>query len=1102
MLRYRLLACALLAISAHVAAAPNAYLRFPAIRGDVVVFTAEGDLWKTGAAGGAAQRLTTHAAAETNAAISHDGKWIAFSASYEGEQEAYVMPVEGGLPKRITFESGGVTVLGWTRQGEVLVSMQGAQGPDRRRVVAALKPETMERRIFPVTDANDAVLDDSGSTLYFTRFGLALTGDNVRHYRGGAHAQLWRFKLDGKSEAAPLFKGEDANFRRPMWWNERLYFISDRDGADKLWSSKADGSDPRAHTSNKEWDVRNAALADGKVAYQMGADIHIVDLASGADRTLAVSLVSDFDQQRKRQLRSPLENLTRVTLAGRTERVVLTARGGISISGTGVQRRVGIAVPEGARARDAVLSQDEKWVYAIVDTSGENEVWRYASDGSGKGEQLTSFGDNHRLALYPSPDGRWVAHTDKRGRTWLLDVASKTNVIIDDAGQSGFEGPDQVQWSPDSKNLAFLRASSTEVRDQIGLFSMATRKLVFVTSDRFNASSPAFSADGRWLYFLSARNFQLANSSPWGDRNMGPVFDKRTGVYALALQPGNRFPFKPDDELSVPAPDPAAVAAADAAKAVKPSKPVVETRPVKPSLPEIVYEGLAARIYEVPLASGNYQSLAVSDKHLYFLEADGNDGKHTLKTLAITRTAPQPEVFVSGVREFDLAADMKHLFYRSYAAGGPGDIMIVEAGAKQQADISRAKVKVDDWSITLDPRLEWKQMYNDAWRMHRDFLYDVNMRGVNWVAVRDKYAPLVGRVTDRAELNDILGMMVSEVGALHSQVAPGDIRKSTPDGIPAGLGAMLTRVADGYRVDRIYRSEPEIPSERGPLAQPDVDVREGDIITAVNGRETGKARDIADLLLSQGDKQVLLHVRRGAAAPRAMMVTPVTMARQAALRYSDWEQGRADAVAKATKGRVGYLHLRAMGARDMAAFAREFYANIQREGLIIDVRRNNGGNIDSWIIEKLLRKPWSFFSHGKVLPYSNMQATFRGQLVVLVDEFTYSDGETFAAAVKALKLGPLVGKRTAGAGVFLTDRNRLADNGMVRVAEFGQFAADGQWLIEGVGVVPDVEVDNLPHATFQGQDRQLEVGLEMIEQQLKASPYKPHQPAAIPALKY
>jgi tricorn protease len=355
-------------------------------------------------------------------------------------------------------------------------------------------------------------------------------------------------------------------------------------------------------------------------------------------------------------------------------------------------------------------------------------------------------------------------------------------------------------------------------------------------------------------------------------------------------------------------------------------------------------------------------------------------------------------------------------------------------------------------------------------------------------------------VADRAELNDILAMMVSEVGALHSQVAPGEIRKSAPDGVPAGLGAVLTRVADGYRVDRIYRSEPEMPSERGPLAQPDVDVREGDVITAINGRETARARDIADLLLSQGDKQVLLHVKRGAGAPRAMMVTPVTMAKHLALRYSDWEQERAQMVARAGRGRIGYLHLRAMGGRDMATFAREFYANIQREGLIIDVRRNSGGNIDSWIIEKLLRKPWSFFSAGKVLPYSNMQATFRGQLVVLADEYTYSDGETFTAAVKALGLGPVVGKRTAGAGVFLSDSNRLADNGMARVAEFGQFAADGQWLIEGVGVAPDVEVDNLPHATFQGQDRQLEVALELLDKQLKATPYKAQRPAAIPAL--
>ena len=267
----------------------------------MLVFTAEGDLWKTAATGGVAQRLTTHAAAETHSAISHDGKWVAFSGSYEGEQEAYVMPVDGGLPKRLTFESSAVKVLGWTAQGEVLVSTQNSLGPNAHRVVAAVNPANMQRRVFALADANDAVLDDASKTIFFTRYGLALTNDNVKRYRGGAHAQLWRFDIDGKGEAQPVFKDDKSNSKRPMWWQGRLYFISDRDGADKLWSSRPDGSDPRPHTANKDWDVRNATLGDGKVAYQMGADIHVIDLATNADQALAIKLVSDFDQQRKRR---------------------------------------------------------------------------------------------------------------------------------------------------------------------------------------------------------------------------------------------------------------------------------------------------------------------------------------------------------------------------------------------------------------------------------------------------------------------------------------------------------------------------------------------------------------------------------------------------------------------------------------------------------------------------------------------------------------------------------------------------------------------------------------------------------------------------------
>jgi tricorn protease len=668
-----------------------------------------------------------------------------------------------------------------------------------------------------------------------------------------------------------------------------------------------------------------------------------------------------------------------------------------------------------------------------------------------------------------------------------------------------------------------VRSASTQLRDQIGLYNLASKELAFVTSDRYTSADPAFSPDGRWLYFLSARNFKLSNGSPWGDRNMGPVFDKRVGMYALALQPGNRFPFKPDDELSKTAPPPAETAEEKAAEKAleKAVDKLADTRdgkkdgrqarepvkPAAPALPAIVFQGLAQRLFAVPLAAGNYRRLAVDDKRLYYIDADGADDKPALKTLAIARTEPKPETFAANVREFDLAPDRKHVYYRTLSATGAGEMVIVDAGAKQPADISKARVRVEDWSIVSNPVQEWRQMFNDAWRMHRDFLYDVKMRGVNWVAVRDKYAPLVERVTDRAELNDILAMMVAEVGALHSQVQPGDIRKAAPEGTPSGLGAVFSRVKDGYRVDRVYRTEEELPAERAPLAQPDVDVKEGDVITAVNGKSVLEARDIADLLLNQAGRQVLLNVQpkdggsRG--KPRAVIAVPVSSAREAALQYTDWEQGRARQVAEASGGRIGYLHLRAMGPDDIAAFARDFYANVDRDGLVIDVRRNRGGNIDSWIIEKLLRKAWAFWTNPGGQASPNMQNTFRGHLVVLVDELTYSDGETFAAGVKALGLGPLVGKRTAGAGVWLSDRNRLADNGMVRVAELGQFDSDkGQWLIEGVGVIPDVEVDNLPHATFTGRDRQLEVAIEMLQKKVKEAPVKPYSPQAIPALNY
>jgi tricorn protease len=1106
-LRLAIVAVLLFLASPRSGQAEEGFYRFPTLHGDTVVFTAEGDLWTVSTAGGAARRLTTHAAEERQAAISPDGEWLAFAASYDSGREAYVMPLAGGAPRRLTWDGQGVSVQGWTPKGEVLYATQAVVGPLGRRVLRAVDPETLAVRTLPLHDAHEAAFDPVQGTVFFTRLGLQLTGDNARAYRGGALAQLWRFEPGSGAEAVRLASADPADDHRPMWWQGRLVFVSDASGAHNVWSMASDGSDRRQHTFHRDWDVRGANLDAGRVVYQLGADLRLLDLASGDDRRLAIELVSDFDQRRVRRHDEPLSYLSTASLAPAGDALLLTARGRLAKVAPGPQRRVEIAVPAVHRARAGVLSVDGRHVFAITDATGEQEIWRFAADGSAAAEPLTSDGRIHRWSLHPSPDGRWLAHDDKSGRLFLLDLETRANRQIDQGPGVGDDPYAQVVWSPDSKTLALVRADSASQRNQILLYDLATGRLERLTSDRYPSFAPAFSPDGKWLYFLSDRHYVATPGAPWGDRNLGPQFDRRTKVYAYALQPALRFPFQAADELAAgeratASPAQAASDGATPAAAKGGRGKGASAEPAAPTpadeLPAIVWSGLADRLYEVPIAPANYRGLLVDQARLYLLDAgSGADAKPSLLTLAIASDGPSPEVFASEVAEVALSKDRKKLYFQKWKSGGAGAMYLVDAGAKAPADLTKAEVRVGDWRLALSPHEEWRQMFVDAWRMHRDFSFDPQHRGVDWAAVRAKYEPLVARLTARGELDDLLAQMASELGILHSQIRPGELPGDEENTELAGLGAELVREEGGARVRHVYRTEAELPSERGPLARAGVDVRVGDLITAVNGRAVTTVPDLAELLADQAGQQVLLEVERGGSTHR-VVVLPVSADREANLRYQDWVQATRERVEVAGAGRIGYLHLRAMGAADLATFARELYANLEREGLIIDVRRNRGGNIDSFLIEKLLRRVWGYWAAAGQLPSTNMQQTFRGHVVVLIDQLTYSDGETFAAAVKALGIAPLVGMRTAGAGIWLSDRNALADAGMARVAEFAQFrASDGSWLIEGSGVSPDVEVDNPPHASFRGEDAQLARALAILAERMEAAPRPPLVPGPI-----
>lgn len=1078
---------------AQAAFAAPGYYRDPALHGDTVVFTSEGDLWAGSIQGGLARRLTSHPAEESQAAISPDGTHVAFVASYDGAPDIYVMPLAGGEPTRLSFDGGRVWLAGFSPQGEVVYASENVIGPSLRRVLRAVDVSGRSTRELPLADAREAAFDPGGKALWFTRYGLQVSGDNAQDYRGGAMAQLWRWSGNEAEEAQRIAPDLDANLSMPMWWNGRLYAVSDAGGRANLWSMAADGSERRALTTHREFDVRGADMERGRIVYQLGADLRLFDSADGSDRALAIEVGSDFGLRRTRFLKQPMVHLGQAHLGADGKRVALTARGNVAIAGSGPLRRVDVAAPAGARLREAVLSHDGKQVYALLDAEGRSEIWSFPADGSPGGRALTQGGTRHRWRLYPSPDGHWLAHDNKDGELWLLDLRDGGNRRIDADEYARNDAYAEVVWSPDSRYLALTRTDSARQLPQIVLLDPASGRRETLTSDRYESFSPAFSRDGRWLYFLSNRSFQSSVGSPWGDRNTGAFFDRRTKAYAYALQAGTRFPFQAPNELQ----DAREMKPADKAESARTKDGTAG------ALPAIAFEGLRERLFELPLESGNYDALVAAEDRLYFLQRDaGPRAKGQLMTLAISDQMPKPETFLADVESCELSADGKRLLLlKSGAEPGapPGELLLVDVAAKAPADLTQGKLRLADWSLRLDPVDEWRQMFDDAWRMHREFSFDRAMRGQDWDAVRARYAPLLARVNDRAELDDLLGQMSSELGILHSQVRGAPLRADPDAPQPAALGAQLVADADGVRIAHIYRTDPELPSERAPLQQAGVDARDGDRLLAINGQPVRSLGEVADRLRQQAGQQVLLTLKRGVAAAHRSVVVPVPLDRDAALRYGDWVEASRARVSAASASRIGYLHLRAMTVNDMASFVREFYANVEREGLIIDVRRNRGGNIDSWIIEKLLRRAWAFWQPPGAAPYPNMQQTFRGQLAVLIDPYTYSDGETFAAGIKALKLAPVIGTRTSGAGIWLTDRNRLADNGVARVAEFGQFDLQGRWLIEGRGVAPDIEVDNLPVATAQGGDAQLDAAIANVLQRLRETPLPALKAQPLPA---
>ena len=1060
------------------------YYRYPAIHGDTVIFTAEGDLWSVNAKGGQARRLTTNPGREIDAAISPDGKTVAFSAEYEGPLDVYTMPVDGGLPERRTWD-GGAAVAGWTPDGRVLVRTQRYSTLPDPKLVAI--DSSGKREIVPLAQSAEGAYAPDGKTLFFTRYNRQPS--QTKRYQGGTAENIWRY--DDGAEAVPLTDDWKGTSHNPMFWNGHVYFLSDRDGVMNIFSMEKDGHDVQQLTHHRGWDVQAAAISDGRIVYQCGADLWLLDLNTHQDGMIPITLVSDFDQLRDHWVKKPLEYLTGAHVAPDGSAAVFTARGQVFTLPATTGRIVTVAGKPGIRYREARYMPDGKSIIALSTETGETEFWKYPANGEGSPEQWTNDAKILRWEGIPSPEARWLAYRDKDQKLWLYDTESKQPKLI---AQSMVDDFSDLTWSPDSQWLAYVEAA-TNTFTQIEVLSTKTGEIHAITSDHYNSFTPAWSSDGKWLYFLSDRELKTTVGSPWGARQPDPNFDRSMKIYELALTVGLRSPFAPVDELHPDAgksdeekkgDEKADAQKKDESKSEKTS----EEKKVPPEV-NIDFNDLASRLSEVPAAAGNYSSLQATEKRLCWLQRDEEDPpKLGLQCLDIANKGNGPDTVMDDVKGFEISLARKKMLVSK-----GDDFYILESDAKASGlsdakVLAKARIDMSRWTFAVTPRAEFRELYLDAWRLERDYFYDSGMHGLDWKLIRDRYLPLVDRVSDRDELNDVIAQMVSELSALHIFVHGGDSRKAADDVEIASLGAVLRRdeKAGGFVVQHIYGHDPDLPNEAAPLARSDSRVREGEVILSIDGEDALSVPDERALLRGKAGRKVMLRVKSAAGQTRDVLVTPITEQDERNLRYTEWEYSRRQRVEMDAQSQIGYVHLRNMGSDDIGQWAREFYPVYDRQGLIIDVRHNGGGNIDSWVLGKLLRKAWFFWQPRVGNPSSNMQYAFRGHIVVLCDRLTASDGEAFTEGIRRLGLGKIIGVRTWGGEIWLSASNTLADDGIATAAEDGVYGPEGKWLIEGHGVDPDIVVDDLPHATFAGSDAQLDAAIKYLQKEIREDP--------------
>src|SRR6266850_747590 len=1077
-------------------AAATRLLRFPTLSRDSIAFVYAGDLWTVGRGGGLARRLTGDPGLELMPRFSPDGRWIAFTGEYDGNRDVYVIPAEGGEPKRLTFwtdtghpsERAGPNnmVVGWTPDGKrVLFRSRHQAWEDRSGRLFTVGLDGGLPEPLPMPEGGLAAFSPDGRRVVYNRIWSNFR--TWKRYRGGMTLNLWIYDLAGNR--LEKLTENDNNSTEPVWIGDRIYFDSDRDKTFNLFSVDPDSKKVTKLTDHREYDVRWASGGPGGIVYENGGDIYLYDIAAGKSAKVAIRVPAERPAARPGFV-ALSEKITEFGLSPDGKRALFVARGEVLTVPAEKGNTRNLTNSSGAHDRGAAWSPDGRWIAYLSDRTGEEEIWITPQDGSAPARRLTTDGHCWRFGPVWSPDSRKIAFADKDQKLYFLDVAGGRMTLVDQAKEA--EINDYV-WSPDGRFLAYSKQNPDQMR-QIYLESIETGRVTRLTSEMNDSRAPVFDPAGRYLYFFSDRDL---NASV-GAFDFSYVYDNVTRIYALTLRKDLPSPFAPEsDEVKI------AEAAKD--KDTGQEKKAAAKEPPKEAAPiRIDLDGIEDRIAAFPIEPGTLSHLAAGATSVYYATGpaptlggvdDGGEPRGVVHAFDLEKR--KDAVLIAGVGGYDLSADGSKVIY---AADKQYGILDAKPGGTP-AKAGDGVLKLDGLSMLLDPPAEWRQMFDETWRLERDFFYVPNMHGVDWPGMKAKYGALLPYVAHRNALTYLIGEMIAELNIGHAYVGGGEFPKTKTVPI-ALLGAnyALARTSGRYRIERILQGQNWIESRRSPLTEPGVGVPEGSYILKVDGVDL-KSPDVPDDLLQNktaGTVTLTINGRPDETGARQVVVRPLPDEEQ--IRYFDRIETNRKKVEKATEGKVGYVHIPNMGGDGLNEFVRQYYPQIRKQGLIIDVRNNGGGFVSELILERLRRVLAGMGNsrNGGVTTYPAQ--VFYGPLVCLINHYSASDGDIFPYFFKKYGLGPLIGTRTWGGVVGIRGYSPLVDGGYVTRPEFGTYGIDSQWIIEGHGVDPDIEVDNRDDLVVQGRDPQLEKGIEVVMEQIRKSP-KTLPPVPAPPVK-